>query len=653
MNKTQKSIFAVTLLAFAGQVLASQTNKSTGCSTTSLYSPRSQGVNAARDMVGWEELINLPDKECFYGAVAVTLDYAQTFRGKNICECLFGNLSQTTPATTQTSCPTDCDDECSDCSIVISGSCVANRGANDWMADNFGLPTDFKSTVSFSPRVQNFVADIQFYVGLNEWVENLWFRFDLPIAHTKWSLRAQEVSGTTAALTGTYLPGYFAPNAVTSTNLLSTATEFFAGKVPTLPNDVVFQPLQYGKWACDSLKKTALADVSMVLGYNFVNTDCGFFGLSLRATAPTGNRPEGEFLFEPIVGNGHHWTLGAGMNAHYVFWRSECNDSSFSMYLDANIQHLFKACQTRSFDLCANGTNSRYMLAQKLVATPTPNPIVAGALYGNTTSGATGTVANSTASNFQFTNEFAPVANLTGSTVDVKVSVEADIAFKLAYLSDCGLTVDLGYNFWGRACEKITPTKCSQKDLSVWALKGDAYVYGFNSVGGASVALGATQSKATINGGTGAVTTTPSCNNALNTGIDNSQFASVVSTANTANTVAVESTGLTTQTNTSIQPVTLDKSALNYSANKGISNKVFTNLSYTWKECEDWLPYLGVGASAEFGQKCSSSCGDDTSCGSSSTSSCNTGCDDDLDRSCVSCALNQWSVWIKGGIAFN
>ena len=30
----------------------------------------------------------------------------------------------------------------------------------------------------------------------------------------------------------------------------------------------------------------------------------------------------GNYLFEPIVGNGHHWELGGGMNMWWTWWRS-------------------------------------------------------------------------------------------------------------------------------------------------------------------------------------------------------------------------------------------------------------------------------------------------------------------------------------------
>jgi len=676
MNKTQKTIFALTMLASVGHVAA---DNSVGCNTTTYYSARSQGVNAVREMVGWQDLINRCNEDKFYGSFAVVLEYGQTFRNSRICECLFGNglsnaLTSTSNCNTScnTGCKTECEPECGDCSINISGSCVTGRGANDWLADYFGLPTDFQSTVSFSPRVRNFVADLEFYVGLDEWAEGLYFRLNVPICHTKWSLRPCESDITPGV--NPYLAGYFGPDVVGRDELNVNALAFFSGQVPDLTEQdpsVTFQPLRFSKWGVDDCsgdhKKTRVADLSAVLGYNFVCTENGYFGLNLRASAPTGNRPEGEFLFEAIVGNGHHWTLGGGLNAHYVLWSSEEDDSNFSFYLDANVSHMFNAKQCRSFDLCEAGSNSRYMLAQQLTAN------VEG-LEGNpaTTTDGVSPTSGYTPSDKQFNNVFAPVANLTGSSVNVKVAVQGDVALKFSYASDCGFSWDLGYNFWGKSCERVEPRKCNNSngvDLSNWALKGDAYVYGFESSTSATpnapFALAATESGATIFTGTN-LANTGMCDDDTNPNIDNAQFA-YIQVAPPALTPAEPLFGLTgepdtdtaDETRTSIQPVTLADATINYSGNRGISNKIFTHLNYTWKDNEDWVPFIGIGASAEFGQSCRKGCEsscDTNACNTSSscsTNACETTPCGDVKRSCVSCALSQWAVWVKGGISFN
>lgn len=674
MKRMQKSLLAIVVLLSTAQVMADcssnncTTNCSNSCGTTSTtstvlgtpyFSIRGQHVNAVRDMVGWEELINRCDMDKFYGAGAVTIEYSQSFNSGKIAGDLFGS---------HLNCSGDCG-----ASLTISGSRAATRGANDWLADYFGLPTDFVSTVSFRPKIKNVVADISFYIGLDEWVEGLYFRLGLPIAHTKWNLNPRE-SVTTQGTLG-YVNGYFSNEEVPFGDLLTGALSFFDGSsVPTIPliasgTNVTFQNLQYGKWAgcgaCAAHEKTRLASVNLEFGYNFACDEDYYFGLYLRACAPSGNKPRGDYLFEPVVGNGGSWELGGGLDAHAVLWRSEETDSTFSFYLDANVTHLFKACQRRTFDLCGK-PNSRYMLAERLTSTLTP----AGSLAGNTAAGATA----GTLSSFQFVNEFAPVANLTASTVKVSAAVQGDVAFKFCFNNGNGFSWDVGYEFWARSCEKVKKANCATDPLSTetWALKGDAHVYGFrDNTTSFPVALGATESLATINAGTNgfndSITTT---NDAAirNPGIDNPRFA----VDNSAGDVELLDAPNALQTRTSIQPVLLSDSIVDYSGTKGLSNKVFTNISYAWVDHEDWIPFLGVGGSAEFAQgngACGSNCGSSSiNCSSASnccnttattttttTNCCSTGCSSSSSEggSCRKTAVNQWSVWVKGGLAFD
>ncbi|GAH20592.1 unnamed protein product, partial [marine sediment metagenome] len=85
-------------------------------------------------------------------------------------------------------------------------------------------------------------------------------------------------------------------------------------------------------------------------GWNFRLEEDSHFGVFIHAAAPTGNRPNSCYLFEPIVGNGKHWELGGGITGSWIFWRSEeYDDRHMGVWLDATLTHLFKDCQCRSF----------------------------------------------------------------------------------------------------------------------------------------------------------------------------------------------------------------------------------------------------------------------------------------------------------------
>lgn len=647
MKQTIKIVCALTALASVADSQA-----------VPFYSARSQSVNAARQMAGVEEDINRCYMDHIYGTFSITPEYTQTFRSNRIASCLFGS-------------DLDCSNDCGS-AIAIQGSLVANRTANAWLADYFGLPEDFSSVVSFKPRIRNFLVDLEFWIGLDELACGLYFDIHAPIVNTRWDLRACE-SVVSAGTLG-YPEGYFSSNAVPQANLLTNALSFFSGAaVPTnltnnntsltgntsLPGTVAFQKLAYSRWAtdcsCGSLKKTRLSDVEFALGWNFWCCDDYLLGLQIRASAPTGNKPDASYLFEPVVGAGGYWKLGGGLDFHSIFWRCEDESRSFGFYLHANVQHLFDTCQQRTFDLCAQGPNSRYMLAQRLQpATTNSNP---------------DPLAPANAAGLQFASEFAPVANLTTFNVDVKVSVEADVAAKFAYVHD-GFRFDLGYDFYGRSCEKFCPkSNCAGNvlDGQTWALKGDSQVFGFAFTGTTPsttpIALAATQSNATIHSGVNNFASVSTVRQNT-TAIDNATLSTnaAVAPAPTVPVVPQRSSGNAGAT-PATDPVLLSQSGVAFDGTRAISHKIFTNFSYEFGCEEDcWRPYIGIGGEVEFAG--CGSCNDcDDSCNVAccttpvAASACATSCCDDScdssNGSCFKCVPSQWGVWVKGGVSFN
>src|SRR5579885_139910 len=607
------------------------------CGAAPYFSIRSQGENAAREMVGWQEQINLCGMDDFYGAVSVVGEYSESFRSNDLARVLFGS-----DYTNAHGC----------CGINITGSQAGfasdergnyffafNRGGNDWLADYFGLPVFWQSSIHFTPKIKNFVADVELYFGLAQWAEGLYARVHMPITWTKWNLHAQETIIDPAIdnfVVDTpddgYPDGYFNPGPVLRTNVLDSALNFFNGsQAPLLvgATDIIgnfvihstrFDKLSYSKWnnCCEngSLSKTGVADFELVLGYNVACTDDGYFGLNIRTAAPTGNHPCGEFLFEPIVGNGGSWQLGGGIDTHAVLWRGE-HDNTLSFYLDANLTHLFKACQKRCFDLCGK-PNSRYMLAQRL--TTNTVGLAGDTIFGDTTC----TDSNCTPSDAQFDNEFSPVANLTMTKVKVSAAVQGDIALQFTYNNGNGFSYDLGYNFFGRSCEKICRVgNTPLTDGNTWALKGGTLdsVYGtpFGHLS-APIPLAVTESCATIH-------QTPQFNI-----VDNAEFA-IQQIEGTNLRVTSRSTGR--QVSTSIQPVFLTEADVDLQGTRIISNKIFTHFNYSWINRETWVPFLGFGASIEVAHHKQDPV---------SENCC---------PSCRSTHASQGAIWIKGGAAWN
>ena len=264
---------------------------------------------------------------------------------------------------------------------------------------------------------------------------------------------------------------------------------------------------------------------------------------------------------------------------------------------------------------------------------------------------------------YQFNNVYNPVANLTTIPVDVSVGVQADVVVMFQYLHN-NWGVELGYGFWGKTCETIDlDCGCTPFEQNSWALKGDAFMYGFYDRSLDDIvasALSPSQSQATICKGT---------NNTPNT-LDNSQYYQNPGVDRKQEAWATNGmtdplyiylpTGITDdQMYTSKDPIFINPSDIDWcgARTKGMSHKVFGHFDYTWTDRQDWVPYIGIGGEVEFGCTCCNdcckpSCSNCSPCGQI-TDPCSTSCGTKIyDSSCNCCAVSQWGIWLKGGVAF-
>ncbi len=103
----------------------------------------------------------------------------------------------------------------------------------------------------------------------------------------------------------------------------------------------------YGRILC-AQSYTGVADVQVKLGYEWLHTHC-HVELYAGATLPTGNKPTGKFVFEPIVGNNRHGGIMWGGACGFELWNGQLTTLHIEWAL--NGQYLFSNTQPRSFDL--------------------------------------------------------------------------------------------------------------------------------------------------------------------------------------------------------------------------------------------------------------------------------------------------------------
>lgn len=641
---------------------------------------RSQGTNFARELVGWQTQINLFDAQCLNGSFSITPEYTRTWDGFKIAEFLFCDALALDHDYTlgYSHCPQVLP------TIRIQGTKVPGRYARAFMAENFYLPTDYSSKITFDPIIENYLIDFNFFLGLDNLLEGLYFRIHTPLCHTRWNLNFCE--NIINPGTQNYDPGYFNdtiigapsdPNAygINRKTLLSSFTEYISGMTITGVPNIRFNALSSAVIPRTAVTKTRLAEITAALGINFWN-DCDYhFGFNLRAAAPTGNKPQGDILFEPMIGNGHHWELGIGLTSHFCLWRADDDEQICQIYADAYGTHLCSTTQWRTFDLVSNPL-SRYMLATRF--TSHVNNLVAG------------TKSNRVTPTAQVAQEFTPVANITTIPVDVSATAQGEFVLKFTY-NDRNFQFDIGYNFWGRMCETICPhLTClspSSPLCGMWGLKGDAFVYGFagtsaTEISSPAIALSATEGNATIFSGTnnypeGSSVSGPQILWNQNPLIDTPQPATNIA-GNNLYTRAIGDPEWS-QVNTSTQPelITFSKFDIQQAQSMGMSHKLFVHFNYIFNQCSCMPVYTGVGGEIEYGipdetfscsscqtNCCANKCASGTcssfcpggSCisGICTKSSCTSPspivpCDQ---PHCKTCALSQWGIWVKAGFSF-
>lgn len=544
------------------------------------FNVRSESTNAARRLVGWQEYIHRDEMEECYGALTLALEYKRSFSPACLANYFFG---------------TD--------KLTFSGSRVAVRGADDILADYFGLPTDFEGSVVFEPRVEQFILDFNWYLGLDPCLYDSYIRVHAPVVYQRRTM-GMCACGPDESGELSYPAGYMGPALIERDQMAESIAHAWSGA--TSVGDI--QPLKYGK-ICGRQDDGALSEIHVIVGKNYLNEPCRHFGANLRVGIPTGTFVTSEYLFEPVVGNGRHWEVGVGLTGKTSLWISEDEESAIMLYGDWNFMHAFKARQKRSYDVCANGPGSRYMLIQEM-----GNPVVGGLAVDNV------------AAQNQYHAKLMPAINKTTLESEISIGLKTDFVLKVAF-SCSNFSFDVGYNFWARTSERL---QCREKfPANCFALKGDAQIYGYTDTTepNSFVGLNATQSKATINAGQGDGSASQQF---LNENVDNAGPIEFATQPLGQSALPIANTGIIAlnQVNGSNQAVLIrdcDLDECSALAPSALSHKFFVHAQYECGGPRKFLPFIGVGAEVEFDG------------GSSSR------------RTDV---LSQWGAWLKAGLTY-
>jgi hypothetical protein len=427
MNKLSKIIISLLFLS-ASPSLASTTFGR----TTFINRPAGQDkiLQEANTLYFWAPA----DTDCLNGYASILAEYNHSFDRDETGKYLFFNGTNTMTFGTV--------------NYITPGVQTAALPGVDFFVENIFLNNNavastmpgYSAKLTTLPDVTNVVVDIDFHLNFDEWVCGLCFDIHAPINWTRWDMnfRENDLNAGVNIIANTF------GNTMATPSPITTLKQGFNGQVlDTADFPLLKQKLNFGR-VDGAQTKTRLADVEAALGYNFLGGDCYHFGIDIRAIFPTGNRPDANFWFQPVVGNGHHVEVGVGASGHYELWNNGC-DSSFNIWANGKVFHMFRAKQRRLFDLLnSNGTQnigSNRLLIKKFTGAPA-TPALSEILYG---------------------------PNVLALQCRVKNDVHAEVVALFDY-QRCAFTFDAGYKFWVRTKDKITISE--QLPPNTYGIKG-------------------------------------------------------------------------------------------------------------------------------------------------------------------------------------
>jgi len=571
---------------------------------TGIFLPRPQGLNAA--VVGWNPFFypcgDLPDT-CFHFALGYR--YRETRNKEEIAQCLFG----TDPRGV----------------LLVTGSkTTPNPASNNWTADYFGLRPDFIGQITFNPKIEDNIIDWTSYWELGTFadcMEGTYLQFNSSLVTSKWDLGACVKQSPPKTATDINNPGMFEfrdfPECYMATEgmrvegngVFNQAT----GDLKTaFSGDYLFGDMQ-AKWKHGRFwngngslldnhqTDTQLANIDVILGYDVLRCEDYHFGIFAKAVAPTGNRPDSTTVFQPIIGNGHHWEFGAGINAHWDLWC--CDDQCIQAYLTGSATHLFDDTQWRTFDFKASkdafneqsgmsggisGVGSRYVLLKEF------DPQTK-----------------------EYIGELINAVDFLTRRVKTRFNVQGEAAVRLLY-RNCNWAFGIGYNFYGRSGEKICKTpECDEYASRKFGIKG-------------------------INGVCRLEEEGPFTPKPLHSTSSGARMLNKTTPQNPVPAYAVDSPvdklGVAWDSRSPVQdsedgggnpnPTFVTDDDIDFAGGavqRQLTSKIFAHLDYL---CEDvdlvCQPYFGIGGEAEFAH----------------------------DSKCRVCTAGSWGVWLRGGINY-
>jgi hypothetical protein len=242
----------------------------------------------------------------------------------------------------------------------------------------------------------------------------------------------------------------FIPNVAAFTEVGNDPQEIFTllkGEMSDARKGILFVNHEIEQLTHAKLKKkqkaSGIADIHAFLGYKAKPFEEGDVALGIKGTFPTGNEAKGEFLFEPIYGNGKHLGLGYFVHSDWVAWSDNNQSVKLAAFLD--YEYLFSNKEVRTLGLKSGGNYSHYYHLGK-------KKIVEGGEEGS--------------------QPVIPAANVLTMKVNVRPGSQLEMGLSGRYITKEWM-VQLGYKL--AACEEERVVRRESWQEETYAIANEVY----------------------------------------------------------------------------------------------------------------------------------------------------------------------------------
>jgi len=432
MNKILKGLLLTALTVSAAQLQA-ETNKT-------FMMPRPVGVNLAMEYTTWNELVHRKDNNKFGANFQVTGFYQASTNADRVGRYFGINDKSTINLNYEAKRPGTINPVGGD--VTLPGTpCTASTVTCDMdlgyiLHDAIGVLQGQSVILNFDPKQKAYGARFDYYQDLEKIVKGLYLTVALPVVHVENDMGLSiDCAPACNPCSGTVTT----PNAALNQRVIN----YFKGCTDVSLDQINNKQVPLAKAKIDGRRgKTGVADIDVKLGYNFLDKENYHLGLNLGVTFPTGNEAKGNYVFEPIVGNGQHWGLGFGLDSLFRIWNNEDSDLKFAVIF--NYRYLFKNDECRTL-----GINGATTASTNPCAPCGDDDDCAPALNW----GQYRLLGDNTITTVPYA--LTPAANITTLNVNVTPGSQFDGIAALTY-NNSGWSLDLGYNLYLRAREKVS-----------------------------------------------------------------------------------------------------------------------------------------------------------------------------------------------------